>query len=251
MKLHPSTRLVFAVGAIAMLLGVCVAQLAGAAKRTAATETLRAITKVMYRMYQGGESKIPLRADDPHRGADGEMAQITAVVFGDFSCGSCRRLAARLEQDVVPLFDNHFRIVFKHYPICSHCNPEVAGRQDPACCEAAQLAEAARAQGGNDAFWKAHDALFELAGQGKLSQIQHRELARTLDLDPDRLVADMSSEAVARRIQEDIKLARSLGVRTVPAVFVCDRAIPEVAVMQMKFWEAVAHVHKAKLSQQG
>ena len=161
----------------------------------------KGLPKVLYLSYQNSPRReVHCRPDDPQRSANDDRRHLDTVVFSDFDCSLCGRLAEALEKEFNPLFDEHLRIVFKHYPLCSECNPYVKTRSNPDACKAARAAEAARMQGGNDAFWKAHDILFERADRKLLGDLDCRKLAESLNLDPDRFIAIMESEQVARRI---------------------------------------------------
>jgi protein-disulfide isomerase len=90
--------------------------------------------------------------------------------------------------------------------------------------------------GGNEAFWKAHDLLFE-SGR-KLADFDYRGLAAQLDLDPDQFLETMDSAAVMDRIKEDIKLGIQVGVDATPAVYLSGRRVPRVAVRVPIFWQS-------------
>ena len=249
---HPSIRLALAVMLLAGLTSVCLAQSVLMARAWVRNETTRAVAQVMYGLYQDDPARVmEVRADDPQKTAGDDQLHVQTVVFGDFACGHCRRLAEALDREYNPLFDNHLQIVFKHYPLCKECNPHVERQADSHSCRAARAVEAARLQGGNEAFWSAHDLLFEKARAKLLAELDYGELARELELDPDRFIRDMESEQVADRIREDIDLGRSLGVNATPAVYVSGRHIPEVVVTQPSFWRDVARVYETRVAGQG
>ena len=249
-RTHPSVRLALAVILSAVLFSVCLAQAVWMANTWTSNQTIRTIAKVMYGLYQ--EDSVPsiaVRPDDPQKTAGDDRLHLQTVVFADFSCSHCWFLSNALEKEFNPLLDGHLQIVFKHYPLCSDCNPYVFYRSDDNPCGAARAAEAARLQGGNEAFWRAHDLLFDRARRGLLKELNYRQVAEELHLDPDRFVADAESQDVARRIREDTDLAQSLGVTTTPAVFVCGRRVPAVVATQPTFWEAVARMYATKVGQ--
>jgi protein-disulfide isomerase/uncharacterized membrane protein len=244
---HPSVRLVLAVSLTVVLTGVCFGQVVVGASVLTKMEMLKAITRVMYEIYQDDlRDRIRTRPDDPVKFAGDDGERLRAVVFSNFTCLHCRQFAESVDGQFSPLFDNHLEVVFKHFPLCSECNPWFPEEGDPDACRAARAAEAARMQGGNDAFWKAHDLLFSRARQRRLRQTDYRELAGELELDPERFVADMESDEVARRIQEDVDLGHALGVTSTPGVFVGNRHVPNVAALEPYFWQAVAQMYEAK-----
>jgi len=193
---------------------------------------------------------IPLRADDPRRG-EGDML-LPMVVFSDFQCPACRDFAERVEKNLTADFGNLLRVYWKHLPWGTACNENSARDMHPQACAAAAAAEAARVLGGNDAFWKAHDALF--ARQRELAKLDYRVLAGELGLDPERFVETMASEDVKARIQEDIVLAKTLGVKATPMVYLWGRKVDRHMLMNPAFVKRISdrfqQVRNQKLAQQ-
>ncbi|UCG15599.1 MAG: thioredoxin domain-containing protein [Phycisphaerales bacterium] len=198
------------------------------------------------------EDRVIIRPDDPIKQPPDGKRLLPVIVFSEFQCGHCRKFARSLEERFNPLFDNRLKIVFKHFPQSNLCNPYIKPEYHAFACQAARAAEAARLQGGNEAFWKAHDLLFKLGSAKKdiLDTIDFRKVAARLELDPDRFVTDMKSDAVAERIAEDIELGHDLGVKATPSAFVGGRQIPSVAREQLHFWKTLASRYKQLLARQ-
>ena len=78
-----------------------------------------------------------------------QAALVTIVEFGDFQCPFCARVQPQLEA-VRKRYGKAVRIVWKNQPLPFH------PRAEPA----AELALEARAQKGDEAFFRVHDALF-------------------------------------------------------------------------------------------
>ncbi len=182
---------------------------------------------------QAPKVKIPLRPDDPQIAKDDICCPL--VMFSDFECPWCRTFTMLLEKRIQGYFGGRLRVTWKHFPLSTDCNTTIQRDTHPEACQAARAAEAARLQGGNEAFWKAHDRLF--ASQKKLKDFDCRALAAELGLDPERFEADMKSPAVAARIAEDIALGQSLGVHATPTLFLSDRLVEGKLVPLMPFWE--------------
>jgi NhaA family Na+:H+ antiporter len=132
-------------------------------------------------------------------------APLQLVMFGDFQCPFClgaqsvlRRARERLGDQLV--------FGFRHLPI-----PE----RHPLAPLAAEASEAAAAQG---SFWEYHDALY--ANQPKLSRETMLEVARDLDLDVERLSAEIDSGAHRDRIARDVASAEASGATGTPTFFV-------------------------------
>ncbi len=259
--LHPSlSRVVTTIGAIIVVLygaygqsGMLAVRKTNATLRQcmAAVSRIKGDTGRLVRNWQLAEKHdIPALPDDPARGpVDGDRrgVPIDIVVFSDFQCPSCKRFAPILEDAIKPLFAGRARLVFKHYPLDRECNPHVSRTMHPQACTAARIAEAARVVGGNEAFWKVHDLLFDPqreAGEAKPPNLD--EIATALDLDADQLRQAVDSQEVTRRIRDDITLARACEVVGTPAVFVNGKRVDPLATTEIPFWKRLAALLKRK-----
>lgn len=133
---------------------------------------------------------------------------VTLVEFMDYQCGYCKAVYQDL-QDVVKA-DGKTRLVFKEYPILG-----------PASVLAAQAAIASKQQGKYEEF---HDALMRY--RGRLDEDTVMRLAKSIDLDTDRLKTDMKSAAVTGQLQATMDLGRALGVDGTPGFVIGDKLVP-------------------------
>ncbi len=152
-------------------------------------------------------SAIPLRPDDPALGSP--KAKVTLVVFSDFQCPFCARVEPTLKQ-LQDLYKNDLRVVWKNQPLSMH----------PQAMPAALAAEAAREQG---KFWAMHDLLFQ--NQPQLGADRYEQWARQAGLDLRRYKAALESPRAKARVEEDVKLATSVGANGTPTSFVNCRQI--------------------------
>ena len=243
-RTHPSYRLAAAcvllsAATCAMVWNGYAVQVVRRAKQAVDNEVekFRGNVQFLFAAYQSGpEVKVNIRPDDPQY-ANGEVL-CPLVVFSDFQCPSCGGFARQLEKRVQPLFHDHLRITWKHFPLATDCNKTIRYNVHPEACTAARAAEAARVQGGSEAFWRAHDILFK-AGR-KLKDFDYPAMAEELGLDPQRFEADMYSEETTARIAEDIAQARKLGVDSTPTAFLMGRKVDPVIRGAQPFWEYVA-----------
>ena len=97
------------------------------------------------------------------------------------------------------------RLIFKNFPLRKHAFAK----------KAAVAAFAARRQG---KFWEYHDLLFE--NGDNLSDQKFRQIARELGLDLERFEKDINDLKIVARINQDIRLGASMGVRGTPTVFI-------------------------------
>ena len=147
-------------------------------------------------------SKVPLRPDDPGRGA--KNAKVTVVVFSDFQCPFCARVEPTLKQ-LEDAYPGELRIVWKNQPLPMH----------PQAMPAALAAEAAREQG---KFWPMHGLMF--GNQQQLAPGKYEEWARQVGLDLRKYKAAAESPGARTRIEEDMKLGASVGANGTPTSFV-------------------------------
>lgn len=134
-----------------------------------------------------------------------ENAPITIIEFSDYQCPFCAR-AEPLIHDALKAYPEKTRFVYKHFPLESI---------HPQAMAAAQAAVAAQKQG---KFWEMHEILFK--NQRALQDDKLVEYAKQLGLDVDKFKADMKSEEVQKQVRDDMRLARTAGVRGTPTIFV-------------------------------
>lgn len=135
--------------------------------------------------------------------------QVRIVVFSDFECPHCSRMADALSR-LAHSYPEHIQLVFKHYPL-----PEI----HPSSELAARAAYAAHRQ---DKFWEMHDLLFSLHSGG-IDPDRLRVMAIGLGLDPDEFEDRLASEGALAAIAADKAQGVRLGVTGTPAVFINGR----------------------------
>jgi protein-disulfide isomerase len=209
-----------------------------------AVNRVKTKTNALIELWESAEPcSILIRPDDPVRlkKNDGSPT-LDVVVFSDFGCPSCRRLAEFLESDVDRLFDGHLRVVFKHYPLDTACNLRTRSTMHPHSCEASLRVEAARMTGGNEGFWGAHDQLFrsqetwKSEGLGAMGGKSGAGGGKPEAADALRI----NREALLARIHEDIEQALACKLTATPTVFVDGRMVDPLARNEMVFWDRLA-----------
>lgn len=140
---------------------------------------------------------------DPESGRTVQM-----VEFFDYQCGYCKRVFPSLMQ--VLSDDPALRIVFIELPILG-----------PVSTFAARAALASRKQ---DKYFELHQAIMNERGQ--LSELRVMEIADSIGIDVGKLQADMDDPEVARLINDNLALARDLGITGTPAMVVGKHLVP-------------------------
>jgi uncharacterized membrane protein/protein-disulfide isomerase len=149
---------------------------------------------------------------------DGGGAKVVVVKFNDYQCPLCGTTYKHYK----PVFQSHageVRLITKHYPLESECNPGVnAGHF--AACEAAAAVIMARAKGTAE---KMEDWLFDHQGPPILTPDQvkaaARDVAGVTDFDAQYLTA-------LKEIREDAQLGTQLKVGSTPTFFINGRRLP-------------------------
>lgn len=204
--------------------------------------------KALFRAFmQSPFKQVQVRADDPVRNAEQlSDAAFEVIVFSDFECRGCKRVAKFLEEEVSPLFDGDLKILYKHFPLNSDCNPVATTKMHKHACDGARLAEGARTIGGNSAFWKAHDYLFANQNQLKQGMITVEHIAKAANVDVEKLRSAIDSADIATRIMEDAKQGRELGLTGTPMVFLAGRPVRKIARFSIRFWDRLAKQYWVK-----
>jgi protein-disulfide isomerase len=160
-----------------------------------------------------------------------EAAPVTIVEFSDYQCPFCSRAEPMIDE-VIKAYPTQVRLVYKNLPLVS-IHPFALG--------AAQAAVAAQKQG---KFWEMHDLLF--SNQRALQPEKLKEYATQLGLDAAKFEADMSSDETKSAIQEDMRLAQTVGVRGTPTMFVNGKLLVNRSVDGFKQTVDAALKEKAK-----
>jgi len=148
-----------------------------------------------------------------------EDAAVTLVEFSDFDCPHC----ARLDETISGLLRAQrpdVRVIFKHFPLNSECNPAAQGTRHPAACLAAIAAECA---GEQDRFWQYQHSLF--AQQGRFQRAELVSYARRLELDVGAFERCLDSDAARQRVESDAREGARLGVQSTPTIFINGRRV--------------------------
>jgi protein-disulfide isomerase len=145
-----------------------------------------------------------------------ELALVTIVQFSDYECAFCKQSAPVLA-GLGRRFGGQLRMVWKSFPLPQHARARVA----------ANFALAARAIGGDGAFWRVHELL--LAEQGELDEATLSEVAARAGMGEKPLLQAAQSGQHDGAIAADLRLGKRLGVEGVPTFFVNGRRISGVA----------------------
>lgn len=134
-------------------------------------------------------------------------AKVAAVLYSDFECPFCRRLAnetlPRFRKEMVDT--GRVRLVFRHFPLSIH----------PMARYAASAAECAEGRG---RFWDMHDQLFERPAP--MTRELPLAVASDLGLPLEEFQACLIADETLRVVDADIASAKAAGVRGTPTLLI-------------------------------
>ncbi len=148
-------------------------------------------------------ASVPVSSKDPSWG--NPDAPVTVVEISDFECPFCSRGAATVEQLKKTYGPEKLRVIWKHSPLPFHQHARPAH----------EAAATVFALGGSTAFWKFHDLLFQ--NQRSLSEDSLEKWAVQAGVDGAKFKADFATKKYATKVDEDLAMARKIGVSGTPA----------------------------------
>ncbi|HIC23176.1 MAG TPA: hypothetical protein EYO84_07110 [Planctomycetes bacterium] len=229
----PSNRLLAAVCAAVVL--ACFAQLGRfeAGQERARFKALEQQTVELQQLARDVEKLETLhrsqtKIDTAVRDDDPIMADIAGlryqlVIFSDVECPNCARFDTYLKETILPIWNGHLEVIWKHYPNTN---------EHPHSLTGAKALEAARLQG---KFWQLRDWL--LPRRETLGAVNWQQAAEELEMDPARFLEDMASSVLSRRIQQDVQLAHRGNVGGTPGVYLNGRKVSRLLRRSAGFWK--------------
>jgi len=136
-------------------------------------------------------------------------APVTLVEYSDFECPFCKRFHVTVKK-LVEESGGQVKWVYRHFPL-EELHPVKARRE-------ALAAECAAELGGNEAFWKFADRLYELTPSNNRTDVDTvlPRIAREIGLDEAKFASCLGSARHDRRVQEDHDNATATGGRGTP-----------------------------------
>jgi protein-disulfide isomerase len=155
------------------------------------------------------------RADGPARGPASK--DLLLVEFADFQCPHCKEVQPTIEK-LLQQYPNA-RFVYENYPLVQ-IHPEAYKASAYSVCVAKM--------GGNDAFFKysnlVFDAQSELTPQG--SDAALKAAVTKVGLDPEKVAACSTSADAKSAVDASLKLGQDLNLNQTPILVVNGRVLP-------------------------
>lgn len=146
-------------------------------------------------------------------------AEITLIEYSDFECPYCQRFHTTAKE-IVDSSDGKVNWVYRHFPLSFHNGAQ----------KRAEASECANELGGNVAFWKYTDALYERAGaNGKGVPLNElAALATEIGLDGQPFKECLDSGKYAARVAEDVTEGGEIGITGTPGNILLHNGTGEV-----------------------
>ncbi len=140
------------------------------------------------------------------------QAKISLIEYSDFECPFCKTFHPNPKK-VVEAFEGKVNWVYRHYPLQFH---------NPGAQKQAEASECAAELGGDDAFWKYTDLVYErTTSNGKGFPLENLvPLAEEIGLDKDAFQVCLESEKYAEQVQKDLKDAQASGISGTPGTII-------------------------------
>lgn len=152
----------------------------------------------------------PVSFKDHIRGEQG--AAVTVIMYSDFQCVDCAKIAAALEAVRIK-YPAELRVIYRHYPLVT--------RYDKALLTL-QASEAAQSQG---KFWEMHDLLFARQSEWQAMTPETfkpwlKTQAAALGLDIDRYERDLNGDAVKDAVITATQASQQYGQVPLPLLLI-------------------------------
>ncbi len=131
-------------------------------------------------------------------------AKVVIIEVSEFQCPYCSKAKATVDE-LLELYPNDVKLVFKHLPLAFHEN-------------APKAAEASECAGEQDKFWEMYDKLFD--NQQGLEIADLKKYARELNLNTGQFNECLDSGKYEGKVKKDSEEAAEFGISGTPAFFI-------------------------------
>lgn len=157
--------------------------------------------------------------DDKDHIRGNKNAKITILEYSDLECPFCKQFQATMKQ-VMDNYKDNIRWVYRHFPLDSlHSKAR----------KEAEASECAFEQGGDDAFWKFIDKVYEITPSNNgLDPAQLPVIAKGLGLDQKKFEDCLASGRMAPKVTADSNDGVTAGAQGTPyaIAIVGDQKVP-------------------------
>lgn len=134
-------------------------------------------------------------------------ATIALIEYSDLECPFCKQFHPTA-QKLIEEYEGKVMWVYRHYPLAFHANAQ----------KEAEAAECVGSLGGNDAFWKFIDIIYErttATGTG-IALTQLGPIAKEVGVDQTKFQTCLDSGSMADKVQEQMDGGTAAGINGTP-----------------------------------
>jgi len=166
----------------------------------------------------------PLKAEDHVR--DDRNSRLLLIEYSDLECPFCKRFHPTAQQ-VVDEYKGTVAWVYRHFPL-----DQIHSKAD----KEAEAVECAKDQGGEDAFWKMTDKIFEVTPSNNgLNLDDLPKLAGEIGLNANTLKSCLDSGKYTAHVEEDYQGGVKAGVTGTPGNILLDTKTGKTKLMPGAF----------------
>jgi len=146
-------------------------------------------------------------------------AKISIVEYSDFQCPYCERFHST-SKSIIDGYDGKVNLVFRYYPLPFH---------EPAATRQAIAAECIAELGGNDAFWKLADAMFEEKVAEETDLIAS---AKSFGIDESAFKDCLTTEKYTDNVKQEAESGSKSGVSGTPGNIILNNETGEAQLVE-------------------
>lgn len=183
----------------------------GKVTKTASTPTTQPTPAPARPPTQSAQEVLPLQANDHIRGE--RSARILLIEYSDLECPFCKRFHPTAKQ-AVSEYKGQLAWVYRHFPL-----DQIHFKAD----KEAEATECANELGGEDAFWRMTDKIFEVTPSNNgLDLDSLPDLAAQVGLDRNKFKSCLDLGKYASRVEEDYQGGIKAGITGTPGNILLD-----------------------------
>lgn len=142
--------------------------------------------------------------------AGNPKGDVVVVEFFDYHCGYCKHMLPVVTQLIEQ--DSNVKVIFRELPILSEDSTTAA----KAALAVYQVAP--------KKYFEYHSALMK--ANGTFDEQKLLDIAKSIQVDPDKVKAAMNSPEVAKELSDTSDLAKAIGISGTPAMIIGNQLIP-------------------------